>query len=162
MAPTLCQKRFHCFVKSSKFWVIRTIRFCSNFISMWSQYLSNNVRRDFKLPMSASAIISNGNIKYSIGKSIFIVWRNSTNTWFWRMQRIFLSFLDIFDLLNPNPNDASAYMLSVLRFGWKNAVFGQKNMFLACFKAFTLFSLSMRIDNNFLNTISGDSTTYSL
>ena len=30
----------------------------------------------------------------------------------------------IFDLLNPNPNDASAYMLSVLRFGWKNAVFG--------------------------------------
>ena len=39
------------------------------------------------------------------------------NTWFWSMQRIFLSFLDIFDLLNPNPNDASAYMLSVLRFG---------------------------------------------
>ena len=30
-----------------------------------------------------------------------LVWRNSTNTWFWRMQRIFLLFLDIFDLLNP-------------------------------------------------------------
>ena len=33
----------------------------------------------------------------------------------WRMQRFCLSFLVIFDLLNPNPNDASAYMLSVLR-----------------------------------------------
>ena len=78
-----------------------------------------------------------------------LVWRNSTYRWFWRMQRIFLSFLDIFDLLNPNPNDASVYMLSVLIFGWKSAIFGQKNMFLACFKTFILFSLSMRIDNSF-------------
>ena len=46
-----------------------------------------------------------------------LVWKNFTNTWFWRMQRILLSFLDIFDLLNQNLNDASAYMLSVLRFG---------------------------------------------
>ena len=42
----------------------------------------------------------------------------------------------------------------------KKCSFWSKNMFLACFKAFTLFSLSMRIDNNFLITISGDSTTY--
>ena len=51
--------------------------------------------------------------------SIMLVWKNSTNTWFWCMQRIFFlggwgSILDIFDLLNPNPNDASAYMLSIL------------------------------------------------
>ena len=32
--------------------IVRTIRFCSNFTSMWSKYLSNNVS------------ISNGNIKY--------------------------------------------------------------------------------------------------
>ena len=69
----------------------------------------------------------------------------------------FLSVLDIFDLLNPNSNDASAYMLSVLRFGWKKYIFDQKT-FLACFEAFTYFSLSICIDNNFLIQISGDST----
>ena len=35
-------------------------------------------------------------------------------------------------------------------------------MFLACCEAFTHFSLSIRIDNNFLVIISGDSTTYLL
>ena len=75
------------------------------------------------------------------------------------MQRIFLSFLDIFDLLNPNPNDASAYMLSVLTFESKKYIFGQKNMFLACFEAFTHFS-PIHIDNNFSTKISSDSTAY--
>ena len=81
------------------------------------------------------------------------------------MQRISLLFLDTFNLLNPNPNDASVYMLSVLRCkkkDEKNAFLLSKNMFLACFKAFTLLSLSMYIDNNFLMTIYGDSTTYLL
>ena len=40
--------------------------------------------------------------------------------------------------------------------GEKNTFFGQKT----CFEAFKLFSFSMRIDNNFLIIISGDSTTY--
>ena len=31
------------------------IQFCSNLTSMWSKYLSNNVWRDFRLPMSALA-----------------------------------------------------------------------------------------------------------
>ena len=35
-------------------------------------------------------------------------------------------------------------------------------MFLARFEAFKQFSFSMRIDNNFLIMISGDSTTYLL
>ena len=69
--------------------------------------------------------------------------------------------LDIFDRLNPNPNDASAYMLSVPRFGWKMH-FLVKNMFLTRFKAFTQYSLLIRIDNNFVIKISGDSTTYLL
>ena len=47
------------------------MRFCSNFTSMWSKYLSNNVWREFRLPMSASAM--HGNIKCPIGKSIFAV-----------------------------------------------------------------------------------------
>ena len=55
----------HILSKSSKFCIIQTIRFCSNFTSMWSKYLSNNVWRDF---------ISNGDIKYPIGESsIFAV-----------------------------------------------------------------------------------------
>ena len=68
-------------------------------------------------------------------RPIPIVWKNSTNTWFWCMQRIFLSFLDIFDLLNPNWNDASAYMLSVLRFGWKNTFLVKKHV-LSMFRSF--------------------------
>ena len=68
-----------------------------------------------------------------------VVWKNSTNTWFWRMQRIFLSLLDIFDLLNPNWNDASTYMLSVLRFGWKNTFFGQKTCFKYVSKLLNFF-----------------------
>ena len=78
------------------------------------------------------------------------------------MQRISLLFLDAFNLLNPNPNDASVYMLSVLRFGQKNAIFLVKKHVFSMFQSFTLFSLSMHIDNNFLITISGDSTTYVL
>ena len=46
------------FVKSSKFCILRTIRFCSNFTSMWSKYLSNNVWRDFRLPMSPLATVA--------------------------------------------------------------------------------------------------------
>ena len=41
--------------KSSTFWIVRIIQFCSNFTSMWSKCLSNNVWRDFRLPMSAIA-----------------------------------------------------------------------------------------------------------
>ena len=45
------------------------------------------------------------------------------------MQILFLSFLDIFDLMNPNPNDGSVYMLSILRFERKYAFFGKKTCF---------------------------------
>ena len=44
--------------KSSKFRVVWTVQFCSNFTSMWSKYLSNNVWRDFRLPMSALASVA--------------------------------------------------------------------------------------------------------
>ena len=37
---------FFFLLKSSKFCVVQTIRFCSNFTSMLSKYLSNNVWRD--------------------------------------------------------------------------------------------------------------------
>ena len=43
------------------------MRFCSNFTSMWSKYLSNNEKRNFRLPMSAL-----GNIKCLFGKLIFV------------------------------------------------------------------------------------------
>ena len=82
------------------------------------------------------------------------------------MQRItilFVPFLDIFDILNQNLNDASVFMLSVLRFAWVKMHFGQKTCFKHISKIiFTHFSLSIHIDNNFLNTISADSTTYLL
>ena len=75
---------------------------------------------------------------------------------------ILLSFLDIFDLLNQNRNDASVFMLSVLRFGWK-CILAKKLVFKHISKIiFTKFSLSIHIDNNFLNTIFADSTTYLL
>ena len=88
---------------------------------------------------------------------------------------MFLSFLDIFDLLNPNPNDASAisaHMLTVfLDLGEKmhfllkkktkqNKTKKKTYFFSPSFKDFTHFSLLIHIDNNFLIKISGDSTIY--
>ena len=53
--------------KNSKFCIFRTIRFCSNFTSMWSKYVSNNVWRDFQLPMSALATVARKsfNVKFT-------------------------------------------------------------------------------------------------
>ena len=48
----------HFLSKSLKFCLAWTIRFCSNFTSMWSKYLSNNVWRDFRLPMSVSVMVT--------------------------------------------------------------------------------------------------------
>ena len=61
----------------------------------------------------------------------------------WRMQRFFLSSLDIFDLLNPNPNDVSAYRLSVLRFGRKYAFWGVKKHIFSMFRSFYIVSQKM-------------------
>ena len=46
--------------KSTKFCMVRTTQFCLNFTvtSMWSKYLSNNVWREFRLAVSASAIVT--------------------------------------------------------------------------------------------------------
>ena len=60
MPSTLSKIVDHFLSKSTKFCMVQTIRFCSNFTSMWSKYLSNNVW-------------SNGNIKCPIGKSILAV-----------------------------------------------------------------------------------------
>ena len=48
----------HFLSKRSKFYIVRTIQFCSNFTNMWSKYLSNNVWRDFRLSMSVSAMVT--------------------------------------------------------------------------------------------------------
>ena len=44
--------------KSSKFCVVWTIRFCSNFTSMWYKHVFKNVRRDLRLSMSALATVA--------------------------------------------------------------------------------------------------------
>ena len=52
VASTLCQKWLTIFCQKAEILYSlesRTIRFCSNFTSMWSKYLSNNVWRDFRL-----------------------------------------------------------------------------------------------------------------
>ena len=68
-----------------------------------------------------------------------LVWRNSTNTWFWRMQRIFLLFLDIFDLLNPKSEWCKCVHVERSEIWVKKCRFWSKNMFLACFKLLHLF-----------------------
>ena len=45
--------------------------------------------------------------------------------------------------------------------GEKNAFLDKKDVF-SMFQSFYTFSISMHIDNNFLITISGDTTTYLL
>ena len=51
--------------------------------------------------------------------------------------------------LNPIRNDANAYIKVFWDLG-ENALFGQKNMFLACFEGLTHFSYSSRTDDNSL------------
>ena len=48
----------HSMSRSSNFGVVWTIQFCSNFTSMLSKYLSNNLWRDFRLRMLASAMVT--------------------------------------------------------------------------------------------------------
>ena len=43
---------------SSKFRVVRIMRFCSNLTSMWYKHFSRNVWRDYRLPMSALATVA--------------------------------------------------------------------------------------------------------
>ena len=63
MVSTLSQKWLTNFAKKKRGKnVFCTVRFCSSFTSLWSKYISNNVWRDFRLPMSGSVIIGNGNI----------------------------------------------------------------------------------------------------
>ena len=61
MASTLCQKWFlktRFFVMKLIFITFRTIQFGSNFTSMWSKYVSNNLWRDFGLPVSEFATVA--------------------------------------------------------------------------------------------------------
>ena len=52
-------KMVHQFLpKSCKFCIFLTMRFCSNFTSMRSKYLSKNVWRDFRLQMSVSVMVT--------------------------------------------------------------------------------------------------------
>ena len=44
--------------KSSKFHVVLTIRFCSNFTSIWYKHFLRNIWRDFRLPMSVLATVA--------------------------------------------------------------------------------------------------------
>ena len=57
--------------KRSKFCTFRTIRFGSNLASMWSKCVSNNVWRDFRLPVSSFAMVAqesfNGKFTTKIG-----------------------------------------------------------------------------------------------
>ena len=43
------------FVKSSNFHVVRTIKFCSNFTSIWYKHFVRNVWRDIRLPLATGA-----------------------------------------------------------------------------------------------------------
>ena len=57
MASILCQKLLSIFLsKSIRF--STAIQFCSNFTNMWPKHLPNNVWRDFRLPISALAMIT--------------------------------------------------------------------------------------------------------
>ena len=66
--------------KSSKFCIFRTIRFGSNFANMWSKYVSKNVWRDLRLPVSVFVTVArksiNGrfivNIDFPIGHNVTI------------------------------------------------------------------------------------------
>ena len=61
MASTLCQNVFEklwFLSKTSKLCTFWTIRFGSNFPSMWSKYVSNNVQREFEIPVSTFATVA--------------------------------------------------------------------------------------------------------
>ena len=50
-------------LKRSKFCVVWTTRFCSNFTSMWYKHVLRNVWRDFRLSMSALETVAGKSFK---------------------------------------------------------------------------------------------------
>ena len=52
------KKANHLLQKISKFCIFRIIRFCSNFLSIWSNYISNDVWKKFRLSMSGSVMVT--------------------------------------------------------------------------------------------------------
>ena len=52
---TLSKNYWRLFVKSAKFYLVRIIRKCSNFASLWHKHLLRNYKWHFRLPMSAFA-----------------------------------------------------------------------------------------------------------
>ena len=57
--------------KSSKFCVVSTIRFCSNFTSMWYKHSLRNVWRDFRLLMSALATVMASQICNKLKNTVY-------------------------------------------------------------------------------------------
>ena len=65
-------KRFWLIVKKLKFYTFRTIRFGSNFASMWSKYVSNNVWRNFRLVVFAFATVARESLKANLLQKLII------------------------------------------------------------------------------------------
>ena len=59
----MVSKALRFFVQKLKFCTLLIIRFGSNFTSMKSQYVLNNVLRDFRLAVLAFAMVARKNIK---------------------------------------------------------------------------------------------------
>ena len=66
--------------KRPKFCIFRIIRFCSYFSSMWSKYLSNNILRVFRLPMSASVKFQNLKINFAVNLTLKLFRATGENT----------------------------------------------------------------------------------
>ena len=75
--------------KSSKFCVVWTIWFCSNFTSIWyKHFFLRNVWRDFRLPMSALATVGIVLMENLLQKWIFRagIWCYHCWCWHWKFK----------------------------------------------------------------------------
>ena len=123
---TLCQKwlkKNGFFSKSSRFRVVWTIQFCLNFTSMWPKYLSNNVWRDIRLPMSAIETVAGKSLTLNllqklIFRSGILYMYYHCWCWHWSLKSLHTLFkkkwLTIFDkVLTIADADIEVWSLSI-------------------------------------------------
>ena len=103
MSSTLCQIWFTIICpKAQNFCLFLTIRYFLNLTSLWSKCLSNNLWRDFRLPMSATVMVKKMKINFFSKSAIKTCTSYRYKCWHWKS---IVCLHIIWYVLGPHAND---------------------------------------------------------